>query len=151
MFQFSSVQLLSRVRLFVTPRTAARQASLSIINSQSPPKPMSFELVMPSNHLLFCHHLLLLSSSIFPGIGVFSNESVLHIRWPKYWNFSFSNSPSKEDSGRIDWFDLFAIQWILKSLLQHHSSKAINSLALSLLCGPTLTSIHDYWKNHSFD
>ncbi|CAI9158072.1 unnamed protein product [Rangifer tarandus platyrhynchus] len=88
---------------------------------------MSIELVMPSNRLILCHPLLLLPS-IFPHIRVFPNESVLHIRWPKYWNFSFSNSPSNEDSGRIDWFDLFAVQWILKSLLQHHSSKP------SILC-----------------
>ena len=144
------VQLLSHVWLFATPWTIAHQASLPFTISWSLLKLMSFELVMPSNHLILCHPLLLLPST-FPSIRVFSNESVLHIRWPKYWNFSFSNSPSKEDSGRIDWFDLFAIQWILKSLLQHHSSKTINSSALSLLCGPTLTSIHDYWKTHSFD
>ena len=127
MDQFSSVQSLSRVRLFATPWTAARQASLSITNSRSPPKLMSIESVMPSNHLiLFCP--LLLSPSIFPSIRVFPNESVLHIRWPKYWSFSFSISPSNEYSGlisfRIDWFDLFAVQGTLRSLLQHHSSKA---------------------------
>ena len=123
----SSVQSLSRVRLFVTPWTAARQASLSITNSRSPPKPMSIESVMPSNHLiLFCPLLLLLS--IFPSIRVFSNESALHIRWPKYWSFSFNISPSKEYPGlisfRMDWLDLLAVQGTLKSLLQHHSSKA---------------------------
>ena len=125
--RFSSVQLLSHVWLFATPWTAAYQASLSITNSRSPPKPMCIELVMPSNHLILCHPLLLLPS-IFPSIRVFSNESVLHIRWPKYWSFSFSISPSNEYSGlisfRMDWLDLLAVQGILKSLLQHHSSKA---------------------------
>ena len=123
----SSVQLLSCVRLFVTPWTAARQASLSITSSQSFLKLMLIQSVMPSNHLILCHPLLLLPS-IFPSIRVFSNESVLRIRWPKYWSFSFSTSPSNEYSGlifsRIDWFDLLAVQRILKSLLQHHSSKA---------------------------
>ena len=117
---FSSVQLLSRVPLFVTPWTAARQASLSITNSQSPPKPMSIESVMPYNHLTLCRPLLLLPS-IFPGIRVFSNESVLYIRWPKFWSFSNSISPSNEYSGlisfRMDWFDLLAVQGTLKSLL----------------------------------
>ena len=126
-FQFSSVQLLSHVWLFVTPRTAACQPSLSITNFQSLLKLMSIELVMPSNHLILCHPLLLLPS-IFPSIRVFSNESGLHIRWSKYWSFSFSISPSNEYSGlisfRIDWFDLLALQGTLKSLLQHHSSKA---------------------------
>ena len=124
---FSSVQLLSHVQLFVTPWTAARQASLSITNSWSLLKLMSIELVMPSNHLLFCCILLLLAS-IFPSIRVFSNESVLCIRWPKYWSFSFSISPSDEYSGlisfRMDWLDLLAVQGTLKSLLQPHSSKA---------------------------
>ena len=114
---------------------------------------MSIESVMPSNHLVLCHPLFLLPS-IFPSIRVFSSESALHIRWPKYWSFSFSISPSSEYSGlisfRIDWFDLLAVQGTLESLLQHHRS-SINSLALSLLYGPTLTSIHDDWKNHSFD
>ena len=118
--QFSSVQSLSRVRLFATPWTAARQASLSITNSRSPHKPMSIESMMPSNHLILCHSLLLLPL-IFPSIRVFSNESVLHIRWPKYWSFSLSISPSNEYSGlisfRIDWFDLLAVQGTLKSLL----------------------------------
>ena len=125
--QFSSVQSLSHVRLFATRRTAACQASLSNTNSRSLPKPMSIELVMPSNHLILCCPLLLLPS-IFSSIRVFSNESVLCIRWPKYWSFSFSISPSNEYSGlisfRIDWFDLHAIQETLNSLLQHRSSKA---------------------------
>ena len=124
--RYSSVQSLSHVLLFVTPYMAARQASLSITNSQSPPKPMSIESVMPSNHLILCRPLLL--PSIFPGIRVFSNESALCIRWPKYWSFSFSISPSNEHSGLIsfrkDWLDLLAVQGTLKSLLQHHSSKA---------------------------
>ena len=123
----NSVQSLSCVRLFATPWTIARQASLSITNSQSPPKLMSIELVMLYNHLILCRPLLLLPS-IFPSIRVFSNESALHIRWPKYWSFSFSNSPSNEHPGlisfRMDWFDLLAVQGTLKSLLQHHSSKA---------------------------
>ena len=123
---FSSVQSLSHVWLFATAWTAACQASLSITNSWSLLKLMSIELVIPSNHLILCHPLLL--PSIFPSIRVFSNESVLHIRWPKYWSFSFSISPSNEYSGltsfRIDWFDLLAVQGTLRSLLQHHSSKA---------------------------
>ena len=124
---FCSVQLLSRVRLFETPLIVARQASLSITNSWSPPKPMSIELVMLSNHLSLCHPLLLLPS-IFSSIRVFSNESALHIRWPKYWSFSFSISPSNAHPGlisfRMDWLDLLAVQGTLKSLLQHYSSKA---------------------------
>ena len=120
--QFSSVQSLSRVRLFATPWTAASQASLSITNTQSPPKPMSIESVMPSNHLILCHPLLLLPS-IFPSIRVFSNESVLHNRWPKYWSIS-SNEYLGLISFRLDWLDLLAVQGSLKSLLQHHSSKA---------------------------
>ena len=123
---FSSVQSLSHVRLFATSWTAACQASLSITNSWSLPKLMSTELVMPSNHLILCCPLLLLPS-IFPSIRVFSNESALHIRWPKYWSFSFI-SPSNEHPGlisfRIDWLDLLAAQGTLKGLLQHHSSKA---------------------------
>ena len=123
----SSVQSFSLVQLFATPWTAARQASLSITNSLSSPKPMSIELVMPSNHLILCCPLLLLPS-IFPSIRVFSNESALRIRWPKYWSFSFSISPSNEYSGlisfRMDWLDLLAVQGTLKSLLQQHSSKA---------------------------
>ena len=120
---------------------------MSIINSRSPSKPMSIELVMPSNHLILCCPFLLLPS-IFLSIRVFS--LALHIRWPKYWGFSFSISPSSEYSGliffRIDWFDLVAIQGILKSLLQHHSSKE----SILQLYSPTLTTIHDYWKNHTF-
>ena len=119
--QFSSVQLLSRVRLFVTPWITASQASLSITNSLSPPKPMSIESVMPPNHLILFHPLLL--PSIFPSIRVFSNESALRIKWPKYWNFSFNISPSNDYSGlisfRMDWLDLLAVQGILKSLFQH--------------------------------
>ena len=122
-----SVQLISHVQLFVTPWTALHQASLSISNFQSLLKLMSTESVMPSNHLINCHPLLLLPS-VFPSIKVFSNESVLHIRWPKYWSFSFSSNPSDEYSGlisfRTDWLDLLAVQGTLKSLLQHHSSKA---------------------------
>ena len=122
-----SVQSLSRVRLFATPWTTAYKASLSITNSQSLFKLISIESVMPPNHLSICRPLLLLLS-IFPSIRVFSNESVLHIRWPKYWCFSFSISPSNEYSGlisfRMDWLDLLAVQKTLKSLLQHHSSKA---------------------------
>ena len=125
--QFSSVQSLSPVRLFATPWTAARQASLSITNSCSPPKRMSIELMMPSNHLILCRPLLLLPL-IPPSIRVFPNESALRIRWPKYWNFSFNISPSNEHSGlisfRVNWVDLLAVQGTLKSLLQHHSSKA---------------------------
>ena len=127
MCQFSSVQSLSRVWLFATPWTAALQTSLSITNSQSLSKLMSIESVMPSNHLiLYCPLLLVLS--IFPSISIFSNESVLCIRWPKYWSFSFSISPSNEYSWlisfRMDWLDLLAVEGTLKSLLQHHSSKA---------------------------
>ena len=122
--QFSSVQSLSCVWIFVTPWTVARQVSLSITNFWSLLKLMSIESVMPSNHLIFCH-LLLLLPSIFPSIKVFSNELVLLIRWPKYWSFSFSISPSNEYSGlisfRMDWLDLLAVQGTLKSLLQHHS------------------------------
>ena len=124
--QFSSVSH-SVVSDSATPWTAVYQASLSITNSQSPPKPMSIESVMPSNHLILCLPLLLLPS-IFPSIRVFSNESGLCIRWPKYWSFSFNISPTNEHPGlisfRIDWLDLLAVQGTLKSLLQHHSSKA---------------------------
>ena len=123
----SSVQLLSRVRLFATPWTAACQASLSITNSRSLLKLMSIESVMPSNHLILCHPLLL-PPSICPHIKVFSSEAVLCIRWPKYWSFSFSISPSNEYSGlisfRMDWLDLLTVQGTLESLLQHYSSKA---------------------------
>ena len=149
---FSLVQSLSHVRLFVTPWTAECQASLSIANSQSLLKLLSIKLVMPSNHLILCCPLLLLPSP-FPRIKVFSSESVLRIRWPKYWSFSFS-IPSNEYSGlisfRIGWFELLAVQGTLKNLLQHHI-KNISSSVLSLLYGPTLSSIYDYWKNHTFD
>ena len=147
--QFSSVQSLSPVQLFATPWIAAHQASLSITNYQSLPILMSIKSVMPSSHLILCHPLLLLPP-IPPSIRVFSNESALHIMWPKYWSFSFSISPSSEHPGlisfRMGWLDFLAVQGTLKSLLQHHSSKNINSSALSILYGPTLTSIHDYWK-----
>ena len=138
------------VRLFATLGTAAHQASLSFTISKSFLKLMSIVFMKPSNRLILCHPLLPLPS-IFPSIMVFSNEPALHIRWPKYWSFSFSISPSNEYSGlisfRTNWFDLLAVQWTLKNLLRHYNSKAsINSLALSFLYGPTLTSIHDYWK-----
>jgi len=138
----SSVQSLSRVQLFATLWTAAHQASLSITNSQSSLKLMFIKLVMPFNHLILCRPFL--PPSIFPSIRVFSNESALRIRWPKYWSFSFSISPSNQYSGlisfRMDWFDLLAVQGTLKSILQHQF-KSINSLVLSFLYGPTLTSI----------
>ena len=125
--KFSSIQSLSLVWLFATPWTAARQASLSITNSRSPLKPMSIESMMPSNHLILCHPLLL-PPSIFPSIRVFSNESALLIRWPKYWTFSFNISPSNEHPGlisfRMDWLDLLVVQGTLQSLLQHNCSKA---------------------------
>ena len=127
MVQFSSVQSLSRVQLFATPWIAARQASLSITNSQSSLRLMSIELVMPSSYLILCRPLLPLPP-IPPSIRVFSSESTLCVRWPKYWSFSFSISPSNEHPGlisfRVDWLDLLAVQGTLKSLLQHHSSKA---------------------------
>ena len=147
---FSSVQSLSRVRLFATPWIAARQASLSITNSRSKLRLMSIESVMPSSHLILGRPLLLLPP-IPPSIKVFCNESTF-MRWPKYWSFSFSIIPSKEIPGLIftmDWLDLLAVQGTLKSLLQYHSSKACS--ALSLLHSPTLTSMHDHWKNHSLD
>ena len=124
---FSSVQSLNSVCLFATPWTAARQASLSITNSRSSPRLMSIELVIPSSHLILCHPLLV-PPSIFPSIRVFSDESALCIRWPKYWSFSFNISPSNEHPGlisfRMDWLDLLAVQGTLKSLFQHYSSKA---------------------------
>ena len=152
--QFSSVQLLSRVWFFATPWAAARQASLSITNSKSLLKLMSIELVMPSSHLILCRPLLLLPL-IFPSIWVFSNESALRIRWPKYWRFSFSISPFSEHSGlisfRMDCLDLLAVQGTLKSLLQHHSSKASilqhSAFFLVQLSYPYI----DHWKNHTFD
>ena len=149
----TSVQLLSHVWLFVIPWTAARQASLSITNSWSLLKLMSIELVMLSNHLILYHPLLLLCS-IFPSIRVFSNESVLCVRWPNYWSFSFSVSPSSAylglNSFRMDWLDLLAVQGTFKNLLQHHSSKA-SILQHSTFLTVQLTSIQDHWKNHSLD
>ena len=149
--QFSSVQLLSHVQLFVTPWTAACQTSLSITNSQSLLKLMSIELVMPSNHLILCCPLLFPPSS-FPSIRVILDESVLHIKWPKHWSFSFSISPSNEYSGLISFRDwLF---WSPHSPRDSQQSsptsqfKSISSSALSFLYSPTLTSIHDHWKNH---
>ena len=150
----NSVQSLSRVQFFVTLWTAARQFSLSITNSRSQLKLMSIKSVMPFHHLILCRPLLL-SPSIFPSIRVFSNESVLRIRWPKYWCFSFSIGPCSEYSGlisfRIDWFDILAVQGTLKSFLQHHSSKASILRCSSFLYSPALTSIHNHWKNHSLD
>ena len=137
----------------MTPWTAARQASLSFTISRSLLKLKSIESVMPSNHLIFCRPLLLLPS-IFPSIRIFSNESALHIRWPKYWSFSFSISPSNEYSGlislSIDWFDLLAVQGTQESS-PTPQFKSMNFSELSLLYGPTLTCIHDHWKSHSFD
>ena len=144
MIQFSSV---SHVQIFVTPYTTAHQASLSITNSQNLLKLVSIQSVMPSNHLILYRPLFLLPS-IFASIRVFPNESALRIRWPKYWRFSFSISPSNEHSGlisfRMDWLDLLAVQGTLKSLLPTPQSKSINSLVLSLLYSPTLTSVHGY-------
>ena len=149
----TSFQSLSHVRLFATPWTAARQASLSITNSRSLPKLMSIESVMPSNHLILCRPLLLLPS-IFPSIRVFSNELAFRIRWPKYWSFSFNIGPSNEHPGlisfRMDWLDLLAVQGTPESS-PTPQFKSINSSALSFLYSPTLTSIHDHWKNHSLD
>ena len=149
----SSVQSLSGARIFATPWTAAHQASLSITNTWSLHKLTSIESVMASSHLIFCCSILL-PLSIFPSIRVFFNESVLHIRWPKYWSFSFSISPSNEYPGlisfRIDWLDLLAVQGNLQSFLQHHSSKA-SILRHSAFFIVQLTSICDNWKNHSFD
>ena len=143
---FSSVQSLSRVWLFATSWTAACQASLSITNSQSSLRLTPIESVMPSSHLILCRPLLLLPP-IPPSIRIFSNESTLHMRWPKYWSFSFSISPSKKHPGlisfRMDWFDLLAVQGTLKS--------SINSSVLRFLHSPTFTSIHDHRKNHSLD
>ena len=147
--QFSSVQSLSHVRLFAAPWIAVCQASLSITNSQMSLRLTSIKSVMPSSHLILCRPLLLLPP-ISPSIRVFSNKSTLHMRWPKYWSFSFSISPFKEIPGlisfRMDWLDLLALQGILKSLLQHHTSKAsiVQPSAFS-------QSIHDHRKNHSLD
>ena len=143
LYIFVVVQLLSNIWLFVTPWTAVPQAPPSSTISRSLFRFMSIESMMVSNHLI------LLLPSVFPSISVFSSESALYIRWPKYWNFSIS--PSNEYSGlisfRVDWFDLLALQQTLKSLLQHHwrIDESIDSLALSLLYGPILTSVHDYW------
>ena len=151
-FPVSSVQSLSRVWLFVTPWVAAHQASLSNTNFWSPPKLRSIELVMQSNHLILCSPLLLLPT-IPPSIRVFSNESALRIRWPKYWCFSYNIRPSNEHSRRIsfrmNWLDLLEVQRTFKSLLQHHSSKA--SILHSAFLIVQLSSIHDFWKNHSLD
>jgi len=137
----------------VTPWTVACQVSLSLTISLSLLQVMSIDLVIPFNHTILCCPLLLLPS-IFPSIRVFSSESLLHIRWTKYWNFSFNISPSNEYSRlisfRMDWFYLLAVQGTLKSLLQHQF-ESINSLVLKLVYGPTLTSVHNYWKNCSFD
>ena len=151
--QFSSVQSLSRVQLSATPWIAARQAFLSITNSRSLLKLMSIKSVMPSNHLILCRPLLLLPP-IPPSIRVFSNESTLRMRWPTYWSFSFSISPSNEHPGlisiRMDWLDLLAVQGSQESS-PTPQFKSINSSVLSFLHSPTLTSIHDHWKNHSLD
>ena len=147
---FSSVQVLTCVQLFVTLWLAACQASLSITNTQNLLRIM---LVIPSNHLILCCPLLL-PPSIFPSIRVFSSESDLHIRWPKYWSFSFSISPFNGYSGlisfRMDWLDLLAVQGTLKSLL-HHQVQKHQFLLLCLLYCPALTSVHDYWKDHGLD
>ena len=146
-----SVQSLSRVRFFATPWTEAHQASLSIANFQSLLKLMSIESVMPSTHLILCC-LLLLPPSVFPSIRVFSKESVLCIRWPKYWSFSFSISPFNDPgliSPRMDWLNLLAVQGTLQESSPTPQFKSIHSLALSFLYSPTLTSIHDYQENHS--
>ena len=152
----ASVQFSSVAQLCLTlcnPMITAWQASLPVTSSQSLPKLMSIELLTPSNHLILCHPLLLLPS-IFPSIWIFSNESARWIRWPKYWSFSFNISHSNEYSGlisfRIDWFDRLAVQGTPKSLLQHHSSKP-SILRCSAFFIVQLTSIHDHWKNHSFD
>ena len=138
----------------MTPQIAAHQASLSITNSRSLLKLMSIESVMPSNRLSLCHPLLL-PPSIFPSIRVFSNESALHIKWPKYWSFSFNISPSNEHPGlisfRMDWLDLLAVQGSSQESSLTPQFKSINSSALSFLSSSTLTSIHNYWKNHSLD
>ena len=147
---FQSVHSLSHVQFFATPWTTASQASLSITKSRSLLKLMSIELVMTSSHLILYHPLLLLHS-IFPSIRIFSYESVLHIRWPKDWSFSFSSRPPHEYLGlisfRIDWFDLLAVQESSPT----PQLKSISSSVCNFLKCPTLTSIHDYWKNHSFD
>ena len=151
--QFSSVQWLSRVRLFETPWTATCQTSLSITNSQNLLKLMSIALMMPSNHLILCYPLLLLPP-IFPSIRVFSNELTLCMRWTKQCSFSCIISPSNDHVGlisfRMDWLDLLAVQGTLNSLLQHTVQKH-QLFGAQLFYSPTLTSTHDYWRNHSFD
>ena len=151
-YHTQSVQSFSRVRLFATPWIAARQASLSVTNCRSLPKPTSIELVMPSSHLILCRPLLLLPS-MFPSTRVFSNESGLRMRWPKYWSFSFNISPSNEYPG---WFPLGWTGWISlksKGLSRVFSNTTVqkHQLVLSFLYNPALTSIHDYWNNHSLD
>ena len=148
-FLVVAVQSLSRVQFFATLWPEVHQASLSFMISLNLLKLISVESVMLSNHLILCCPLFLLPT-IFPSIRMFSSESVLPIRWPKYWSFSFSISPSNEYSFRIDWFDLLAIQGTLKESSPAPQFKSISSSALRLLYGPTLTSIHDYWKNHCF-
>ena len=154
--KFSSVQSLSRVWLFATPWTAACQASLSITNSRSPPKPMSINLVMPFSHLILCRPLLLLLP-IPPSITVFSNESALHMRWTNYWSFSFSISPANEHPGlisfRMDWLEVGSpcCPGDSQESSPTPQFKSINFSAFSFLYSPTLTSIHDHWKNHSLD
>ena len=149
---FSSVQSLSRVQLFATSWIPAQQASLSITSSRSSLKLMYIESVMPSSHLILCRSLLLLPP-IPPSIRVFSNESTLHTRWPNYWSFSIS--PSNEHPGlvsfRMDWLDLLAVQGTLKESSPTPQFKSINSSVLSFLHSPTLTFVHDHWKNHSLD
>ena len=151
--QFSSVQLLYHVRLFATAWIAARQVSLSITISRSSLRLTSIKSTMPSSHLILGRPLLL-PPPIPPSIKVFSNESTLHMRWPQYWSFSFSITPSKEIPGlisfRMDWLDLLAVQGTLKRF-PTPQFKSINSLAPSFLHSPTLTSIHDHWKNHGLD
>ena len=146
-FTYSSVYWLSHVRLFAVPENAACQSSLSITNSRSLLKLMSIESVVPSNHLILCRPLLL-PPSIFPSIRIYSNKSVLCNRWPMYWSFSFSMNIQGLISSRMDWLDLLTVQGTLKSLLQHHSSKA-PILQCSTIFMETLISISDYWKNHS--
>ena len=153
--QIRLVQSLGHVWLFATPWIAARQASLSITNSRSSLRLTSIESVMPSSHLILCHPLIL-RPSIPPSIRVFSNESTLHMRWPKYWSYSFSITPSKEHSGlisfRMDWLDLLAVQGALKESSPTPQFKSINSSSLSFLYSPTLTFIHTWiQENHSLD
>ena len=150
--QFSSVQSLSRVQLFAAPLITARQATLSITNSQSTPKPMSLESVMPSNHLILCHPLLFLPS-VFPSIRVFSNESALHIRWPKYWSFSFNISPSNKHSGLISlgWTGWISLQSKGLSRVFSNTTVQKHQLWRSAFFIVQLSSIHDHWKNHSLD